>query len=230
MKLLLSFLLVTTMMWAVSQTFQSGVTQNLLIELYSSEGCSSCPPADKWMGKFKDNKVLFKSVFPLTFHVDYWDYIGWQDPFALKKYSQRQRYYAAIGNSRQVYTPGFFMNAKEWRGWFQGESFDLSLKEVGNLIVKRENNRLNIHYNGKADEVHIALLGFNQKSIIIRGENRSRTLIHDFVVLSYDKKDFNKKASYRLPLLADKTKGYALVVWVTGDGQRIFKQVTGGYL
>ena len=230
MKLLLSFLFTMTMIWAESQRFQSGITQNLLIELYSSEGCNSCPPADKWLGGFKKHRSLFKSIFPLSFHVDYWDYLGWKDPFGSKNNSQRQRHYVAIGNSEQVYTPGFFMNAQEWRGWFEGKSFNLDLKEVGNLIVNRDKHYLSISYSGKADRVHMALLDFNQKSVISRGENRSRTLIHDFVVLGYQEKAFDKSARYKFSSLGDKTEGYALVVWVTRDGERIFEQVVGGYL
>jgi len=229
MKYLISFLFIISLTWGDLQIFKSGMYQNLLIELYSSEGCSSCPPADKWMSQFKSNKQLFSQVFPIAFHVDYWDHIGWNDPFGSKKYTQRQRNYARIGNASQVYTPGFFMNAKEWRGWFSGKSFDAVLTKVGNLEVILQDNHLTISYAGKADQVHMALLGFNQKSVITRGENRSRTLIHDFVVLDYKSKSFHRKGTFQLNSLKKEDK-LALVVWLTGNSERDFIQVTGGYL
>jgi len=229
MKYIASFLFLLSLSWGVSQTFKSGVYQNLLIELYSSQGCSSCPPADQWMSEFKNNKELFSKLFPLAFHVDYWDYIGWKDSFGRKKYSQRQRNYAYIGNARQVYTPGFFMNTKEWRGWFSGKSFDVIPTKVGNLEVLRQDNQLIISYAGRADRVHMALLGFNQKSVITRGENRSRTLNHDFIVLNYQTEAFNHKGTFQLNSLKKEDR-LALVVWVTVNGEQDFLQVTGGYL
>src|SRR6478609_4849122 len=57
--------------------FQSGTNRTSLLELYSSEGCSSCPPAEKWLSKLKGNPLLWKETVPVAFHVDYWDYLGW---------------------------------------------------------------------------------------------------------------------------------------------------------
>lgn len=73
----------------------------IVVELFTSEGCSSCPPADAYMGEL----VRQKDVLALTFHVDYWDYIGWKDRFADPAYTQRQRYYASVFGSHTVYTP-----------------------------------------------------------------------------------------------------------------------------
>lgn len=73
----------------------------IVVELFTSEGCSSCPPADSYMGELAKRTDLL----PLTFHVDYWDYIGWKDRFADPAYTQRQRYYANVFGSHTVYTP-----------------------------------------------------------------------------------------------------------------------------
>ena len=73
---------------------KSGLVTVPLLELYTSEGCSSCPPADKWLGGLKPDTSKFT---PLAFHVDYWDYIGWKDKFSKAEYSDRQRKKAAFG-------------------------------------------------------------------------------------------------------------------------------------
>ena len=83
-----------------------------LLELYTTEGCSSCPPADKWMSGIKTDKVT-----PLAFHVDYWDYIGWKDKFSKAEYSDRQRKGAAFAGAGFVYTPQFVMNGRDFKGW-----------------------------------------------------------------------------------------------------------------
>ena len=90
------FAIVFTMLSVTTQaqTFESNNEQVSLIELYTSEGCSSCPPAERWLSKLADDESLWSHFVPLAFHVDYWDYIGWKDPYASKEYSQRQRRYA----------------------------------------------------------------------------------------------------------------------------------------
>ncbi|MFQ3324005.1 MAG: hypothetical protein ACI90U_001830 [Pseudomonadales bacterium] len=104
-----------------SVEFKSGDKQVQLIELYTSEGCSSCPPADNFLTTFLDDPTLWHSRIPIAIHVDYWDYIGWQDRFASKENSARQRLHAQQGNVSQVYTPGFIVSGEEWRSWFLGD-------------------------------------------------------------------------------------------------------------
>jgi len=67
-------------------TLSSSVAQTPIIELYTSEGCHSCPPADRWFTDLKQQKKLWQDFIPLSFHVDYWDYIGWDDKYASKQY------------------------------------------------------------------------------------------------------------------------------------------------
>ena len=95
--------------------FKSSGAPSSLIELYSSEGCSSCPPAEEWLNHLKGDAGLWKSVFPVAFHVDYWDGLGWPDRFARAEYTQRQRDYAARLRQDSVYTPEFVLNGLEWR-------------------------------------------------------------------------------------------------------------------
>ena len=100
---------------AASLSVKSPATQVDLIELYTSEGCSSCPPADRWVSSLQNEPGLWRDFIPVAFHVDYWDYIGWPDRFASPAFTARQYVYAQQQSMRTVYTPGFFNNGKEWR-------------------------------------------------------------------------------------------------------------------
>src|SRR5258708_30257782 len=121
MKLPLAFattLLAAVPLFAEPITFQSEDTPATLLELFTSEGCSSCPPADAWMSKLKTNPGLWKRVVPVVFHVDYWNGLGWPDRFAPAANTARQHRYAAAWRSNSVYTPGFVLNGHERRGSF----------------------------------------------------------------------------------------------------------------
>src|SRR6516165_12381969 len=115
--------------------FESGDTQSTLIELFTSEGCSSCPPAEKWLSGLKSKQELWKKTVPVAFHVDYWDRLGWRDRFAKPEFTSRQQRYAAEWGGDSVYTPGFVMNGREWRDWFSGNALPASSKKVGRLRV-----------------------------------------------------------------------------------------------
>ncbi len=79
-----------TLSLATEARFESGPEQTALIELYTSEGCSSCPPAEAWMSHLKDDPGLWKQFVPIAFHVDYWDRLGWRDRFSSKRWTERQ--------------------------------------------------------------------------------------------------------------------------------------------
>src|SRR5271165_2157908 len=114
MPLCLSAMFVATVIaQSAPLTFQSIGKQTALIELYTSEGCSSCPPAETWMSRLKESSGLWKDFVPLAFHVDYWDYLGWRDPWGKRVFSDRQQAYAQSWRSDSVYTPGFVLNGRE---------------------------------------------------------------------------------------------------------------------
>lgn len=92
----------------------SGATRNRLIELYTSEGCSSCPPADRWLSQLPRDF----GVVPLAFHVDYWDRLGWKDRFAQAAFSQRQR--DRNRGFGWVYTPQLMLDGEDFRSWHRG--------------------------------------------------------------------------------------------------------------
>src|SRR5512134_3098532 len=166
-------LMITLLLWSVMNSlsaeqiqFQSATNRTELLELYTSEGCSSCPPAEAWLSRLKSSPRLWKDFVPVAFHVDYWDYLGWRDPFGTADYSERQRAYAAQWKSRSVYTPGFVLDGKEWRGWFSRDDLPrVSNQPTGKLTASSDDGKRwllrfePIAANSSAFDFHAALLG-----------------------------------------------------------------------
>src|SRR5215207_1393013 len=101
--------------FAGEQRFASGENRVSLLELYTSEGCSSCPPAERWLGSLRDAPGLWRDFVPVALHVNYWDKLGWPDRFASKEFTEREYAYAAKWNNSSVYTPCFVRDGSEWR-------------------------------------------------------------------------------------------------------------------
>src|SRR5262249_16851954 len=97
-------------------TVRSGAQTNVLVELYTSEGCSSCPPADKWLTSLAKPEMKGR-VVPVAFHINYWDYIGWKDAYADARYTARQEDFAKATGAHSVYTPQVVLGGRDWRGW-----------------------------------------------------------------------------------------------------------------
>src|SRR6201987_4807354 len=97
--------------------FESGPAQVSLLELYTSEGCSSCPPAERWMARLKDSADLWTGFAPVVFHVDYWDSLGWKAPWSSTAFADRERAYAQVWGSDTIYTPCYVLDGREWRNW-----------------------------------------------------------------------------------------------------------------
>ncbi len=230
-----------TSILAESTIISSGKEKNQLIELYTSEGCSSCPPADAWISQLKNDPRLWKDVIPVAFHVDYWDRLGWKDELASSDFSFRQRLYREEGGISQVYTPGFVVDGKEWRGFFKRhELVDLQSAEVGQLSAEITGQKVSVHFDPLIDMdtnviVHCAVLGFDITNEIGAGENRGRTLTHDFAVLghsaqvaSLENGSFNLVTE--LPRQSLPAERKALVVWISEvDNQRPL-QAAGDWL
>jgi hypothetical protein len=98
-----------------------------VIELYTSQGCSSCPPADRWLRGIAAQPASH-AVVPLSMHVKYWDYIGWKDPYARDEFTARQRWLAQVNRNNTVYTPGVFLDGAEWAQWSSSASQQDKLK------------------------------------------------------------------------------------------------------
>ncbi|MDA1044524.1 MAG: DUF1223 domain-containing protein, partial [Verrucomicrobia bacterium] len=95
----------------------STVTRVSLVELFTSEGCSSCPPAEAWLGSHIKREGLWTTFIPVAFHVDYWDDMGWKDRFASPVFTHRQRRYKDAWAGRYMYTPAVVVQGLEWPQW-----------------------------------------------------------------------------------------------------------------
>ena len=104
-----SIVLASSTVRADQLRFESGEKRVAFVELFTSEGCSSCPPAERTLSKLTTHPSLWKTFVPVAFHVNYWDNLGWKDRFASVEFTQRQRTYASGWNSGTVYTPEFVL-------------------------------------------------------------------------------------------------------------------------
>ena len=208
-----------------------------LLELYTSEGCDSCPPADKTISQLHQSSGLsMDQVIPVSLHVDYWDYLGWKDVFASKSFTDRQRQLASLAGTRTVYTPEIFMAGKELRNWRNGMGEDI--KRINQKpaaaslrlgIEKLADNTL--YFKLQADsaqdvKLHYALLEQGLISKVAAGENRGASLQHDFVARAWGEayslpagKQGNFASQLSLPANA-KRKNLSLLAFAqNGQGQ-----------
>src|SRR6266478_1507610 len=221
--------------------FESGDTQSSLIELFTSEGCSSCPPTEKWLSALKPNQDLWKKIIPVAFHVDYWDCLGWRDRFAKPEFTSRQQRYAAAWGGDSVYTPSFVVNGKEWRGWFGGNAMPITSTKVGVLRVSvGDDGKVSATFGPETMQarplaLNVALLGNDLESDVKRGENSGRKLRHDFVVLQLAKSEMTNQGNLwtgtaLLSSNAGTDKATAVAAWVKSGETAPPIQATGGWL
>lgn len=242
---LLAFLLAAGTASAGPQTFSSGSGKVALIELFTSEGCSSCPPADRWLGSLRDSPALWKEFVPVEFHVDYWNGLGWTDRLASRSFTARQYAYASAWRSGSVYTPCFVRNGAEWKPLYGGPApaggdAGLLSVEVGAEGVCEVEFRPDPAERAAntAYEIHIAVLGGGISSRVTAGENGGATLIHEFVALGLADERLAVEAGgtvlrARLSLpKASPSEGTrrALAAWVTRRGELAPVQAAGGWL
>jgi hypothetical protein len=225
---------------AASLYLESPATRVSLLELYTSEGCSSCPPADRWLSDLKRDPRLWQQLVPVAFHVDYWDYIGWNDRFASSVYSDRQRQYARSKNVSTVYTPGFVVAGKEWRGWFRRPKLTLDDDDpVGTLSIRVDQGAARVAFAPVHEirgqmEIHVAILGFDLKTKVQAGENGGRTLAHDFVVLGYSRIAATSQgggyaADLPLPSARVDAQRTAVAAWISRADDPSPIQAVGGW-
>ncbi|WP_324726006.1 DUF1223 domain-containing protein [Actomonas aquatica] len=223
-----------------SHTWRSGPDPVPLLELFTSEGCSSCPPAEAWLAGLRHDPGLWRDFVPLAWHVTYWDRLGWPDRFANPAYTKRQYSYAAAWGSGRVYTPGVVRGGTEW-SWRSGRALGASAAGArgGELIAELRDGALRVAYaplgepDAKDLEVHVALLGGAIVSDVRRGENRGRRLQHEFVVLAWTRASLRDgRGEMTLPEVPTDLKAgrRAVAVWVSRPGEPTPLQATGGWL
>ncbi len=242
MFLLILFLMMASVSLSAEIVISSPNTRVSLLELYTSEGCSSCPPADKWISKLKSHPGLWHSLVPVGFHVDYWNYIGWADRFSSPEYSARQRRYARSNNLKTVYTPGFLLNGEEWRSFFGVRTLSTETdKKVGPLSLKISDMELAAVFNptealtDKTLILNVVVLGFDIKTDVKAGENNNKELKHDFTVLGYKSIPLYKdNATYsvmtELPDIIETAPRMAVSAWVNKENDMTPIQAAGGWL
>lgn len=167
---------------------QAPATPPTVIELYTSEGCSSCPPADRWLSGLPNNE----RTLALGFHVNYWDHLGWPDRLASPATTQRQRQWQAALRAPYVYTPQIIVNGADERSWNRLGATNLprlASPVVPGLRMERQGNRLRAEVSAVAGGRRLAgywaVLSGQVKSEVTRGENAGRTLVHDHAVRLY---------------------------------------------
>ena len=176
---------------------KSGNETAAMLELYTSEGCNSCPPADKWVSSLAVNGFKSSQLVPLAFHVDYWDYIGWADRFASKEFGGRHRVLARANGSSTVYTPQIFVSGKDIRLAFSSVKLNGTLKDIntskpradiGLALDASTPDRLNLSgsasLSAPSDDAaaYVAVYENRLSSNVKAGENRGVKLEHDYVV------------------------------------------------
>lgn len=187
--------------WALQCTAASGERTAALVELYTSEGCDSCPPADRWLSALGPRGYAPDRVVPIALHVDYWDYIGWKDPYAREAHAKRQRKMAKLARAAMVYTPQVLLQGRDFRGWRGGE-FELAVARINAQRARakitlaldtspkgafRVNARAALENVAPSPELGLYLAAYENKLVseVKTGENRGKTLPHDYVVLQW---------------------------------------------
>ena len=174
----------------------SGATVPRVVELYTSEGCDSCPPADRWLRALPAAGITADKAVALSLHVDYWDYIGWKDPYAKPQFTERQKETGAINKSTVIYTPQVVLGGRDFRRWSGGIADEvkrinaqpakadiaLEIRDAGAGRIEVAGSAQAKRSEDRADAVLILALYENGLvSPVQAGENKGATLQHDYV-------------------------------------------------
>jgi hypothetical protein len=212
----LSLLLIGWLVVNLASSAIAGDTTNpafAVVELFSSEGCSSCPPADKVLAELAAAaKANGRRIFPLEFHVDYWNYLGWQDPFSLPFAAERQRQYASARRNADIYTPQMIVNGTEE---FAGSDRTRAWKAVDSALARPVHTEITMHasrgsagwlveYQVKGVShgcvIGVAVVESGLVSQVRRGENAGATLTHANVVRDFTSQPIGDTGDGRVTL------------------------------
>ncbi len=181
---------------------KSGVQSTALLELYTSEGCNSCPPADAWVNELEKRGVGRGRVVPLALHVDYWDYIGWKDRFAQPQFTQRQQLISRRNTLNTIFTPQLVLNGVTMRRWGDDSKLATALDliqsgkpraDIGLSLRETRADRLAIEAgvtlhdpNARTNSaLYLAVYENGLSSEVRAGENSGVTLRHNYVVRAW---------------------------------------------
>ncbi len=177
---------------AETKMAKSGENKASVVELYTSEGCSSCPPADEYLSGLEAKLGADAQVIPLAFHVDYWNYLGWEDPFSKAQFTKRQRRLGVLNEQRTIYTPEFIVDGKESRNHAIAQNVVAANTSKAKAGIDLELTQTDVSVQAKVtvdniakssgSVLYVVLYENNISRRIENGENRGKTLHHDYVV------------------------------------------------
>jgi len=189
-----------------------------IIELFTSQGCSSCPSADKLLSELSEKE----NVLALSFHVSYWNYLGWKDPYSSEQFTERQRTYAKKLHLNSIYTPQMIVNGTDE---FVGSSrvkAEVAIKqatstqEVQLQMTSNKENAIVVNYKltGSTENewFNIALVEKHVKNEVPRGENQGKVLEHDNVVRVFKILEAKKSGSITITLPEKSNMQNAMVI------------------
>ena len=227
MKLLSFLFVVCTISFASAQN-------PIIVELFTSQGCSSCPAADKNLADIIERaEKNNQEVFGLSFHVDYWNYIGWKDPYSKREFTERQKKYASILNLEGIYTPQMIVNGHvEFVGSDQekcGDEISKALKQIplyqiSIADVKKSGQKIFISYSldkiPTNSTINAALVEKDVSNDVTRGENIGRKLAHKNVVRSFTTSIAEKNGTLELAYPAS-NKAVQLIIFLQSSDWRV---------
>ena len=200
----------------------------VLVELFTSQGCSSCPPADAILRDLSKDP----NVVALAFHVDYWDYIGWKDSFADPSFSQRQKIYARLASQTAVYTPQFMINGQTaiagsepnklkreiFKSFKRNRIFEIAFKSSGNQVQVK----LSAAKSTEAFIANILAIYFipEARVEIERGENSGRVMSYSNIVTKVKNLgQWDAQKPWRKTILSEPDQNIAVIVQLIGQGK-----------
>ena len=225
-KIFLSLLLLT--FFGCTHVQSQGAKSDMspiVIELFTSEGCSSCPPADDLIAKIK-KEYANQPVYILAYHVDYWDRLGWKDTFSDAIYSKRQYKYASWIKTSSVYTPQIIVNGT---AQFVGsntarlrselvKTSGLQENTISLKTHKKESGELEVNFNlkviDKQNTLNVALVEDEATVQVKRGENSNRNLHHVNIVRALKNVDAVNSGSVSFTLQKDLTENYHIIAFL----------------
>jgi hypothetical protein len=186
---------------AAACSARSGPQTAALVELYTSERCDSCPPADRWLSSLGERSDAPQKLVPLSLHVDYGDYIGWKDPYARREFYARQRKLTQLQRNAFVYTPQVMLQGQDFRQW-RTPAFDQAVSRINarpakarlaleiaalkpDVISVRAEAELADRSQGQDTALYLASYEDKLASRVTAGQNRGQTRAHDYVVLEW---------------------------------------------
>jgi hypothetical protein len=208
---------------------ESGATVPAIVELYTSEGCNSCPPADQWLSRLVASGA--PNVIPLAFHVDYWDYIGWKDAYAKAAYGVRHRALVQASGANTVYTPQVFVNGRDDRSWFRSAVPSAISAARAKLSAEAEWTVSGVKLHGVVSDtketlrVRYAVTENGIATVVNAGENKGVTLKQDAIVREHGHATLDTKgvfvADAKLPSSMKRERSQLHVIAETQRGEAV---------